>query len=75
MSRNPNGAIKKRALYGVLLIVLVPAAPLAGRVVGTTWGAINAYRTAIAMFHNRQVASGIVGQVFGDAYRTYVYGK
>ena len=60
--------MKKRALYGVLLIVLVLAAPLAGRAVGTTWGAINAYRTAMAMFHNRRSALSITEQVLKDAY-------
>lgn len=62
-------------LYGVFLIVLVLAAPLAGRIVGTTWGAINGYRTGIALFHNRQIALAITGRVFKDAYRTYMSGK
>jgi hypothetical protein len=75
MSQTSNGTIKKRALYGVLLIVLVPAAPLAGRVLGTTWGAINAYRAAISMFHDRQIALKITGRVFKDAYRSYMYGR
>ena len=75
MSRTSNRTIKKRALYGVSLIVLVLAAPLAGRVLGTTWGAINAYHTALAMFHDRQIALRITGQVFKDAYRTYMYGR
>ena len=75
MSQISNTAIKRRALYGVFLIVLVPAAPLAGRVLGTTWGAINAYRTAIAMFHNKQIALRITGQVIKDAYQSYVSGR
>ena len=69
------GTMKKRVLYGVFLIVLVLAAPLAGRVVGTTWGAINAYRTAMAMFQNRRIALSITEQVVKDAYQTYVYGR
>jgi hypothetical protein len=75
MSRTSDGTIKKRALYSALSIVLVLAAPLAGRVLGTTWGAVKAYRTATAMFHNRQIALRISGQVFKDAYWTYVYGR
>ena len=67
--------MKKRAIYGLFLIVLVLAAPLAGRVVGTAWGAINGYYSAMAMFHNRRIALGIARQVLTDAYETYVYGK
>jgi hypothetical protein len=75
MSRTSSGTIKKRAVYGAFMIVLVLAAPLAGRVLGTTWGAINAYHNAMAMFHDRQIALRITGQVLKDAYRTYMYGK
>ena len=69
------GAMNKRALSGSFAIVLVLAAPLAGRVVGTAWGAINAYQTAMAMFHNRRIALDITGQVVNAAYRKYVYGR
>jgi len=69
------GTAKKRVLYAVFLIILVLAAPLAGRVVGTTCGAINAYRTAMAMFHNRRISLSITEQVLKDAYQTYVYGR
>jgi hypothetical protein len=67
--------MNKRSLYGSFAIALVLAAPLAGRVVGTTWGAISAYQRAMAMFHNRQIALDITGQVLKAAYRTYVYGR
>jgi hypothetical protein len=67
--------MKKRAIYGLFLIVLVLGAPLAGRVVGTVWGAINGYYSGIAMFHNKRIALGIAGQVLKDAYRSYIYGK
>jgi len=69
------GAMKKRALHGSFAIVLVVAAPLAGRVVGTAWGAISAYQRAMAMFHNRRIALDITGQVVNATYRTYMYGK
>jgi hypothetical protein len=68
-------AMNKRVLYGSFVIVLVLAAPLAGRVVGTAWGAISAYQKAMAMFHNRRIALDITGQVINAAYRTYVYGR
>lgn len=69
------GALKKRRTYGLFLIVLVLAAPLGGRVVGTAWGAISAYCSAIAMFHKNRIAMGIAGQVLKDSYERYVYGK
>jgi uncharacterized membrane protein len=69
------GAMNKQALSGSFVIVLVLAAPLAGRAVGTVWGAISAYQTAMVVFHDRQIALDITGQVVKAAYRTYVYGR
>ena len=70
-----GGAMKKRALYGAFSIALVLAAPLAGRVAGTAWGAVNAYRNAMELFHSKKIALNITGQVLMAAYRTYLYGK
>jgi hypothetical protein len=75
MSQISIGAIRKRALYGAFLVVLIPGAPLAGRIVGTTWGAINGYRTGIQLFHSRHIALAITAQVFRDAYRSYLCGR
>jgi len=75
MSQTSNGTIRRRVLYGVFFIVLVPVAPLAGRAAGTVWGAIDAYHTTMALFHNKHIALRITGQVFKDAYRTYLHGR
>lgn len=75
MNLSSNFTTKKRVLYGALLLALLLAAPLLGRALGTTWGAIHAYRTALAMFHNREIALKITARVFDDAYRSYLYGR
>jgi len=70
-----KGAIRRRVFYGAFLITLVVAAPLGGRIAGTAWGAINAYRNAMELFHNKKIAMNITTHVLLSAYRAYLYGK